>query len=337
MCTFAFHFKNSLFMSLITSIKAPILNELQMFEKTFSDSLQSSNLLLSSVNEYIRQRNGKQFRPVLALLCAKICGEINQSTIDSAVALELLHTASLIHDDVVDDTFERRGQKSVNAQWNNKIAVLAGDYTFSNGAVYAIKTENLRIIKLFSSLGVQLSDGELLQLASIERSKMTEEDYFCVIRKKTALLFSACTEIGAMSVGADENTLKHLRNYGEYLGICFQLKDDIFDYYENLNIGKPTGNDIRDGKITLPLIYALRNSPEKEKEQILDIINRKDFSETNVQNILRFAHENGGIAYAEAQMELYKEKAVEELNSFADTEIKESLLMSAEFAAERVF
>jgi len=324
-------------MSLITSIKAPILNELQLFEKTFADSLQSSNLLLSNVNEYIRQRNGKQLRPVLVLLCAKLCGEINQSTIDSAVALELLHTASLIHDDVVDDTFERRGQKSVNAQWSNKIAVLSGDYMFSNAAIYVIRTENLRIIKLFSTLGIQLSDGELLQLANTERSKMTEVDYFSVIRKKTALLFSACTEIGAMSVGTDENVQRYLRNYGEYLGICFQLKDDIFDYYENLNIGKPTGNDIRDGKITLPLIYALRNSSEKEKEQILYIINRKDFSEKNVQTILRFAHENGGIAYAEQQMEFYKEKAIAELNNFPDTEIKKSLLMSAEFAAERVF
>jgi len=322
-------------MSLITSIKAPILNELQLFEKKFVDSFQSSNLLLSSINEYIYQRNGKQFRPVLVLLCAKLCGEINQSTIDSAVALELLHTASLIHDDVIDDTFERRGQKSINAQWNNKIAVLSGDYTFANGAVHAIRTENLRIIKLFSNLGVQLSDGELLQLASVERLKMTEDDYFCIIRKKTALLFSACTEIGAMSVGADESLLKHFRNYGEYLGICFQLKDDIFDYYENLNIGKPTGNDIRDGKITLPLIYALRNSSTKEKEQIANIINQKDFSEKNVQTILRFAHENGGIAYAEAQMELYKKKAVDELSSFPDTEIKKALLTSAEFAAAR--
>lgn len=324
-------------MSFITSIKTPILDELQTFEKTFADSLQSSNLLLSNVNEYIRQRNGKQFRPVLVLLCAKLCGEINQSTIDSAVALELLHTASLIHDDVVDDTFERRGQKSVNAQWNNKIAVLSGDYMLSNALFHATKTRKIPILELISNLGLQLSDGELLQLANAERSKMTEEDYFCVIRKKTALLFSACTEIGAMSVGADQSTLKHLRNYGEHLGICFQLKDDIFDYHENLNIGKPTGNDIRDGKITLPLIYALHNSPEKEKEQITDIINRKDFSEKNVQTILRFAHENGGIAYAEAQMEFYKEKAIKELSYFPDTEIKKSLLISADFAAERVF
>ena len=322
-------------MSSITSIKTPILNELQLFEKTFAGSLHSSNLLLSSVNEYIYRGNGKQLRPVLVLLCAKLCGKINPSTIDSAVALELLHTASLIHDDVVDDTLERRGRKSVNAQWNNKIAVLSGDYALSNSLRYATKTKNIRILELISNVGTQLSDGELLQLANAEQSKMTEEDYFCIIRKKTALLFSACAEIGALSVDADENAQKHLRNYGEYLGICFQLKDDIFDYYEKLNIGKPTGNDIRDGKITLPLIYALHHSPEKEKEQITDIINRKDFSDKNVQTILQFAHQNGGIAYAKEQMEHYKKKAIEEISGFADTEIKKSLLMSADFAAAR--
>lgn len=322
-------------MSLIANIKKPILEELQLFEKTFADSLRSSNPLLSSVNEYVRQGTGKQLRPILVLLCAKICGNVNQATIESAVALELLHTASLIHDDVVDDTSERRGRKSVKAQWNNKIAILSGDYMLSNALHYATKTRNVEILELISNIGMQLSDGELLQLANTEQTKITEEAYFNVIRKKTALLFSTCTETGALSVNAAKNTLEHLRNYGEYLGICFQLKDDIFDYYENADIGKPTGNDIRDGKVTLPLIYALRNTFGKEKETILSQIRNKDFSTENIHNILRFAHENGGIAYAEDQMKLYKKRALDELRGFADDEIKASLQASAEFVMAR--
>ena len=337
MRTFAYSFPKSTFsMNLITKIKAPILNELQVFEKTFADSLHSSNLLLSDVNEYVRRGNGKQLRPVLVLLGAKICGKINQSTINCAVGTELLHTASLIHDDVVDDTLERRGQKSVNAQWNNRIAVLSGDYMFANAARYVVKTKNNRILELYSNAAMQLVYGEFLQLTNMEQSKMPdEEDYFNIIRKKTALLFSACTEIGALSVDAGENALKALRSYGECLGICFQLKDDIFDYYENLNIGKPTGNDVRDGKITLPLIYALRNAAENEKQPVLDIISRKDFSEKNIQTILHFAREKGGIAYAEQQMEFFKQKAAAELAIFPDSEVKNALLTSAEFAVVR--
>lgn len=322
-------------MSLIATIKEPILEELQWFEKTFDLSLQSGNPLLSSVNKYVRQGNGKQLRPILVLLCAKMCGNINQSTIKSAVALELLHTASLIHDDVVDDTLERRGRKSVNAQWNNKIAVLSGDYMLSNALHYATKTQKFRILELISNIGMQLSDGELLQLMNTEDLESTEDDYYNIIRKKTALLFSTCTEIGALSVDTSENQAKKLRNYGEYLGICFQLKDDIFDYYENANIGKPTGNDIRDGKITLPLIYALQNTAGEEKEKVLRMIKNKDFSPENVRDILCFAHQNGGIAYAEKQMELYKKKALDEIADFPDNEIKQALLMSAEFAVAR--
>ena len=322
-------------MNLLSSIKRPIQEELQLFEKTFVESLQSDNSLLLSVNEHIRQGNGKQLRPILVLLCAKICGKISQQTIESAVALELLHTASLIHDDVVDDTFERRGRKSVHAQWNNKIAVLSGDYMLSNALHYATRTKNIRVLELISNVGLQLSDGELLQLINTEQSKIREEDYFNIIRKKTALLFSTCTEIGALSVGAASDVQEHLRNYGEYLGICFQLKDDIFDYYEDTNIGKPTGNDIRDGKITLPLIYALQNTSGKERDEIFATIQRKNFSAENVHRILRFAHENGGIAYAKEQMERYKKKAIEEINGFGDNEIKDSLLASAEFILAR--
>jgi len=308
---------------------------MQMFEKTFASALSTENPLLLSVNDYVLQKSGKQLRPMLVLLSAKVCGTVNQSTVDSAISLELLHTASLIHDDVVDDTLERRGKPSVNARWTNKIAILSGDYILSKSLGSATKTNNLEILKSIANIGMQLSDGELLQLANVQISSISEENYFSIIRKKTALLFSTCTEVGGLSVNASEAELEHLRNYGEYLGICFQIKDDIFDYYDELLIGKPTGNDIQDGKLTLPLIYALRNSEGAAKEKIVAIIDKKEFSEENIQAITRFAHENGGVTYAEGRMHEYKNKAIEELNGFADSDIKRSLILSAEFAASR--
>lgn len=322
-------------MSPIEKIKEPIGRELELFEKTFAESLLSKNPLLASVNEYVRQGSGKQLRPILVLLCAKLCGEVNGSTVDSAVAVELLHTASLIHDDVVDDTFERRGRKSVNAQWNNKIAILSGDYMLSNALHYATQTKNMRVLELISNIGMQLSDGELLQLINTEHSEVTEADYYNVIRKKTALLFSTCTEIGAITVGASCEQLAHLRDFGEYLGICFQLKDDIFDYDENAHIGKPTCNDIRDGKVTLPLIYALRMAGAEEKARMLRMIRNKDFSSDNIHAIVRFAHEQGGIAYAEKQMELFRQKALDELDAFPSGVLKDALVAVAEFVVKR--
>jgi len=308
---------------------------MQLFEKTFVSALSTENPLLLSVNDYVLQKSGKQLRPMLVLLSAKVCGSVNQSTVDSAISLELLHTASLIHDDVVDDTDERRGKPSINARWTNKIAILSGDYILSKSLGCATKTNNLEILKSIANIGMQLSDGELLQLANVQISKVSEENYFSIIRKKTALLFSTCTEVGGLSVNANEAELEHLRNYGEYLGICFQIKDDIFDYYDELLIGKPTGNDIRDGKITLPLIYALRNSEVASKEKIVAIIDNKEFSEENIHAVTRFAHENGGVLYAEERMIAYKNKAIEELNGFAVSDVKKALILSAEFAASR--
>lgn len=322
-------------MSLLEKIKEPILKELALFEKAFTDSLLSKNPLLTSVNEYVRQGSGKQLRPILVLLCAKLCGEVNESTIESAVALELLHTASLIHDDVVDDTSERRGRKSVNAQWNNKIAILSGDYMLSNSLHHATLTSNLGVLRLISNIGMQLSDGELLQLINTEHNSVTEADYYNVIRKKTALLFSTCTEIGALSVKAPDDVLVRLRNFGEYLGISFQLKDDIFDYYEDAHIGKPTCNDIRDGKVTLPLIYALRMADTEDRKRILRVIRLKDFSPENIHDIVCFAHEKGGIVYAEEQMLRYERMALDEIAPFADCPVKDALIAAAEFVIAR--
>ena len=337
MFTFAVHNHMSVQMSLIESIKNPILAEMQMFNKTFAEALSTDNPLLLSVNDYVLQKSGKQLRPMLVILSAKLCGKVAQTTIDGALSLELLHTASLIHDDVVDDTLERRGKPSVNARWSNKIAILSGDYILSKALGCSARTNNLPILKAMASIGMQLSDGELLQLVNTKISESSESNYFTIIRKKTALLFATCTEVGGLSVEAGEEELQHLRNFGEFLGICFQIKDDIFDYFENIQIGKPTGNDIRDGKVTLPLIYAVLNSTGNEKEQILSWLATKDFTADNIQKITQFAHDNGGVKYAIAQMESYKNKAIEELNGFADSDVKQALILCAEYAASREF
>jgi len=322
-------------MTFIEAIRNPILSEMQLFAETFAEALRTDNPMLESVNEYVLQKSGKQLRPMLVLLSAKMCGKVNQATIDGALSLELLHTASLIHDDVVDDTLERRGKPSINARWTNKIAILSGDYILSKSLACAARTDNFAILKSMANIGMQLSDGELLQLVNAELSTTSEENYFTIIRKKTALLFSTCSEVGGISVNADEEELKHLRNFGEYLGICFQIKDDIFDYSEDINIGKPTGNDIRDGKLTLPLIFALQNTVGEEREKMLGWINNKEFSTENIQAITQFVHNNGGVAYAEKQMEVFKNKAIEELNGFADSDVKKSLVICAEYAATR--
>ena len=251
------------------------------------------------------------------------------------MSLELLHNASLIHDDVVDFTMERRGRSSINARWTNKIAVLSGDYMLSSALVNATKTKNLDILFAVANIGMELSDGELIQLTNTKKTKITEEDYFRVIRKKTALLFGTCAEVGAFSVNASAEIQDHLRKFGENLGICFQIKDDIFDYFQDIEIGKPTGNDLQDGKVTLPLIYALQNSEETVKEDIMSVIDRKDFSADNINLIMEFARNNGGVDYANKCMEAYKNKAIAELNSFADSNVKEALIMCAEFAAGR--
>ena len=324
-------------MSLIENIKKPIQEEMQMFGKTFAESLHTDNPLLLSVNDYVLQKSGKQLRPMLAILSAKLCGKVNQSTIDAALSLELLHTASLIHDDVVDDTLERRGKPSVNARWSNKIAILSGDYILSKSLGCATRTDNLPILKAIAQIGMQLSDGELLQLVNAQFSEKTESNYFTIIRKKTALLFATCSEVGGLSVGADEVKLQHLRNFGEYLGICFQIKDDIFDYQADIQIGKPTGNDIRDGKVTLPLIYAVLNTSGSDKEQVLNWLLTKDFSSENIEKITQFAIQNGGVEYALDQMNAFKNKAIEELKGFADSEVKQSLIMCAEYAANREY
>lgn len=324
-------------MGIIEIMREPIEAEMKEFNKRFDESLQSDNPLLNSINQYILQKKGKQLRPIIGLLSAKLCGQCNQAAIDGAVSIELLHTASLVHDDVVDDAVERRGHTSVNAEWDKKIAVLVGDFLLSKSLVHATETNNLEILKVIANLGVQLADGELLQMSNTNRPDTSEEDYFNVIRKKTAALFAFCAQVGALAANASEDICKHLWHYGEYLGICFQIKDDIFDYSKNKKLGKPTGNDIREGKVTLPLIYALRNSKSKKRDVIAKWIEEKKLGDKQIEEITTFAHEEGGIEYATQQMEIYKDKAIAVLATFPDNNVKEALITCAELTVKRDF
>jgi len=324
-------------MSLIERIRQPITEDLKVFKIFFAQALKTDNPLLADVNEYIVEASGKKLRPILTLLSARLCGNINDSAYYAALAVELLHNASLIHDDVVDDTLERRGRSSINARWTNKVAVLSGDYMLSNSLICGTKTENLNILRSIARIGMELSDGELLQLTNMQKTEISEADYFKVIQKKTALLFATCAEVGAISAGVDSVKQQHLFRFGELLGLCFQIKDDIFDYYKDIEIGKPTGNDLQDGKVTLPLIFALRNSDEASRNNVASIIHSKDFTSSNIDQIMQFARSMGGVEYAENKMNEFKIQAINELNIFEDSVYKTALIQCVEFATSRQY
>ncbi|MCL2596667.1 MAG: polyprenyl synthetase family protein [Paludibacter sp.] len=322
----------------LDEIKNPIDAEFELFENNYRSAFNSESALLEQINYYLLQQNGKKLRPIIVLLAAKLCsGTCNTATIDIAVALELLHTASLIHDDVVDSTSQRHGLPSVNAQWTNKVAVLAGDFFLSKSLFFAAKTENQNIMTMFSQIGINLAEGELFQLAKENNHNISETEYLNIIRKKTALFFAYCASMGAISVNGEEQKIMKMSLFGEYLGTSFQIRDDIFDYFDNKNIGKPTGNDIREGKITLPLIFALQNSDEKSKSEILNIINNNDLDNKNISEIIDFTCKNGGIEYATDKMLIYKQKAIAELDIFPESNLKNALISCAEFAAQRNF
>lgn len=322
-------------MEQLSEIIKPVNTEMKAFEKLYKESLQGHSSDFQSMIDYLTHTNGKKIRPLLLILSAKLCGNPNNKTIEYAVIMELLHTATIVHDDVVDDTKQRRGTPSLNARYDNRAAVLLGDYILSIAITKAVLTQNFQILRIISNLALNLVEGELSQWANSNNVIIDEERYYEIIRKKTAVLLASCTEIGAISVGVDNETIENFRLLGEYLGICFQIKDDIFDYFENGDIGKPTGNDIREGKITLPLIYALKNASEEESHKMLNIIKRKDFSEQNIQILTDFAKEKKGIEYAEKQMETFKQKASSLLNAFPESEAKSAMLHLLNYIVER--
>lgn len=322
-------------MDSISLIKSPISAELEDFKKHFDTCLSNSNLLLNNVIAHIRQRNGKMMRPMLVLLAAKLFDDVCPATLHAAVSLELLHTASLVHDDVVDESTERRGQLSVNAVFNNKVAVLAGDYLLATALVEVNRTRSHAIIDVVSRLGQDLAEGELLQLSNVSNPEYSETVYFDIIRKKTAVLFAACMKAGALSVGVSDEKAEYARLLGEYIGLCFQIKDDIFDYYESREIGKPTGNDMLEGKLTLPALYALNSTTDKQAHEIAVKVKSGTATSAEIALLIEFSKANGGIEYATKVMLEFKEKALSLLASMEDTDVRKALVCYLDYVVER--
>lgn len=322
-------------MSIINTIKAPIEREFAQFRQSFNDALTSDNPLLDEVVSYVKQQTGKMMRPVLSLLVSKSFGEVTKEVIHSSVALEMLHTASLVHDDVVDESDERRGQKSVNAAFGNKVAVLVGDYMFSTSVQQASLTNDCEIIHVISSLGRDLADGELLQLSNVMNDEFNEEVYFNIIRKKTAALFAACTHTAAIASRASASDVERMRLLGEYIGICFQIKDDIFDYYESSKVGKPTGNDMQEGKLTLPVLYLLNNTTDTAIKEIGLKVKHKNASKQEIATLVEATKVNGGVDYAEKVMNQYVEKAMEIINTIKDEEVRKSITTYVDYVVQR--
>ncbi|GHT86168.1 octaprenyl-diphosphate synthase [Bacteroidia bacterium] len=322
-------------MNKLIIISQSVQGEMEAFNRLFAEMLQGHNDDFQSMINFVSSRNGKRIRPLILLLSAKLCGETNQKTIDYAIILELLHTATLIHDDVVDNTMERRSQPSANAKYDNRLAVLLGDYILSLAITQAVLAQNFAILNIISRLAQNLAEGELTQLISSKELLFDEKRYFEVIWKKTAVLLSSCSEMGALSVDASPENREKLRLIGENLGICFQIKDDIFDYFEQGEIGKPTGNDIREGKITLPLIHALKTAPKEISDAMFAIIQKKNYSPENIKQLTDFAKAYHGIEYAQSKMLEIKEKTITLLNDFPDSETKTALIHLIDYIIER--
>ncbi|MDY2702643.1 MAG: polyprenyl synthetase family protein [Prevotella sp.] len=309
----------------LSIIKQPIATELDEFIALFNQAMTHSDGMLSSALSFIKQKSGKRMRPILILLIAKSFGKISEVTQNAAVGLELLHTASLVHDDVVDESERRRGQASVNAIYDNKVAVLVGDYILSTALLYVSHTHSESIVRYLAELGRTLSDGEILQLTNIRNQIISEDVYFKVISQKTAALFEACCVIGASSSGATETQIEQARVFGRNLGIIFQIKDDIFDYYESSDIGKPTGNDLAEGKLTLPVIYALNSTGNQDMLQLARKVKDGTVTPSEIDTLVAFAKENRGIEYAEKRMcELH-----DECHSFIDKHVKNDSIKAA--------
>jgi octaprenyl-diphosphate synthase len=322
-------------MSAIDKIKAPIQAEMQHFEEIFNSSMKSKIMLLNFITKYILRRKGKQMRPMFVFLTAKLNGQTTEATYTAASLIELLHTATLVHDDVVDESYERRGFFSINALWRSKIAVLMGDYLLAKGLLLAVDHKAYDLLEIVSDAVREMSEGELLQLQRSRTMNITREDYFEIIRKKTATLISACAACGAQSVNASPETVAQMKLFGQYVGISFQIKDDLLDYQPQGIIGKPTGNDIKEKKLTLPLIYAFENSSKAEKSNILRIINKHNKNSNKIKQVVEFVQQKKGLEYTEKTMYEYKDKALAILEQYPDSEVKNSLIDFVNFTINR--
>ena len=323
-------------MNITTQIKQPIVYEMELFEKKFYESMTSKVALLNRITYYIVNRKGKQMRPMFVFLMAKMVskGTVNERTYRGACVIELIHTATLVHDDVVDDSNRRRGFFSINALWKNKIAVLVGDYLLSKGLLLSIDNEDFDLLKIISVAVREMSEGELLQIEKARRLDITEDIYYEIIRKKTATLIAACCALGAKSVIDDEVQVENIRKFGELIGMAFQIKDDLFDYSEEA-IGKPTGIDIKEQKMTLPLIYVLNNCTPKEKSWLINSIKNHNKDKKRVKEVITFVKDNQGLAYAENKMIEFQQQALELLNAYAESDYKTALILMVNYVIER--
>lgn len=322
-------------MSRLEQIKQPIQAEFEVFKQKFDASLQSSNPLLGEVINFIKQRRGKMMRPMLTLLMAKLCGKIEESTYFAAISLELLHTASLVHDDVVDESDKRRGQASVNALYDNKVSVLVGDFLLATSLTNAALTDNISLVKLVSCLGQKLSEGEIIQLSNTNASDFSEDVYFDVIKKKTAALFSTAAEAGVRSVESCDEIAEKAYRFGELIGIAFQIKDDIFDYNPSDSLGKPSGNDMKEGKLTLPALYVLNAFNDESMKNLALKIRSLEATDEEITLFIDYVKRNGGIEYATQVMIDYRNKALALLPQTASPDLKEALTSYIDYVIER--
>lgn len=318
----------------LDEIKKPIEKELDTFEEKFKTSMQSSVPLLDRITHYIVKRKGKQMRPMFVFFSAGLCGGITESTYRGAALVELLHTATLVHDDVVDNSFERRGFFSVNALWKNKIAVLVGDYLLAKGLQLSVDNQEFNLLKIVSDAVQQMSEGELLQIEKVRRMDISEAIYYEVIRQKTASLISSCCAAGAASSGASSEVVNMMKNFGEKIGIAFQIKDDLFDFGVD-DVGKPKGIDIKEKKVTLPLIYALNKAAKADKKRIINLVKNHNNNETKIQEIIDFVQQSGGLIYAEEQMFAYQKEAFDILMTFPESDFRVGLESLVRFTTER--
>ncbi len=323
-------------MEQLTLIRKPIEAELQAYNDLFAGSLQHENALLNTALQHILKRRGKVMRPIMVLLAARYSGKVTNEVLHAAVALEMMHTASLVHDDVVDESDQRRGQQSVNAYMGNKVAVLLGDYLFARGLQHASMTKSLEMILQMVEMADQLAGGEFQQLTSVDSEEISEETYYGIIEKKTASLFTTCARVGAMLSGGSEEDQRAMEEFGRNVGLCFQLRDDIFDYDATNATGKPTCNDMQEGKLTLPLIHALNTAGSERHRQLALKVRRGVATHEEMQELIRFAKEQGGIAYTEQAMVGLAKKAMDQLDAAGrDPEIISSLRSYVSFVIDR--
>ncbi|MDR4892635.1 MULTISPECIES: polyprenyl synthetase family protein [unclassified Chryseobacterium] len=321
----------------VEEIKRPINDEMKLFEQKFYESMQSKVALLDKVTRFIVTTKGKQMRPMFVFLCAKLVGEVTEKTYRGASMIELIHTATLVHDDVVDESFKRRNFFSINALWKNKIAVLVGDYLLSKSVLLSTDHKDYDLLGVISRTIREMSEGELLQLEKARKLDITEDVYYEIIRQKTATLIAACCEIGVLSNNADEALAKKMMDFGTFTGMAFQIKDDLFDYLSSNVIGKPVGIDIKEQKMTLPLIHTLKAASEKDRKYYFDTIKRYNNNPKRVKELIEFVKSSGGLEYAITVMKDFQQKAKNILNEFPDSEARKSLHIMLDYVIERKF